>query len=1414
MQQSKKTPSLPTFIAILVSAGISLPTLWLLESSIKYPLYLIEISLIMTIYYALGNRAIKLTFCKRLGTLEHLNLTLEILLIVAPLMVVVWSAAGLQGSLAQLVMALLVTSFLPGYVLLRLTNLDMYLSKLELLVLSHVLSYIFSGFLFFAFLPIDRSIRPMVMSMTYLFLGISSVIKHSRRRAFIRRPSFSRPQDILPLSIIIAFYVIAMMFLYPNLVLRSGLDNAVHYANSIVLARTPEFYSYTPYIFFHLFQANFLGLSNNSFQNTGSAIAFLSLILPLSFYITAKEYIGRADPKLPIVATSLFLFSNVSWIYFIYLKAGFESVSQASLLALTADKTYWGTQYGVYGLWYIPQTVAFTAILILFFLLKRGDLPRAGYFGLFSTLIAATYLTHGWEAILPILFLALYAVISKRNSLRIGDSIKSSLLSFLIVSTFYIILSFINVRFSLSFSLLFPLLLLAVALALSLTMRSFKLRWRARINDHHLVEAVTIGLIFLYSIGFVAWIVLLNDISMSKIGLTFPWFFYSTMLGVTGLLAILALPYIVKEQRLRIEATPIVIFLVFLFIAGRLMPHIQSSVYQTIEVFYGEERFVHLIKIFASMIAPIPIVWFIARLKNFNSTTASSTKSKRSHRYHMPSLTKKLTTLLLISVMVSFGITSSFLIVEYWHITNYSRISDAELEAMEHLKSIFDKEETAWLITASDASFSASALSTPLERLESRQFLYSATSPEYSLYFLYRAPFLSHPYLYLHTRDAEFLEAYKGRYVTDHLLPNLPIVFENSESTIYNISKTAPPLPRSNTRLVIPFDDLVLSSKQLLYIYDLLSLSQINYTTFYDLDDKALAGEAIILPFDPPPGDIIHKTLQDNFEVLGQDWTLISGSWQVQEGELIGGGVKKNEEGMIISIISAQNFTAHFNTKVIKGSDHNYAGLVYSWRDNKNYRYVNVYFNPVDGYIYVMFREIIDGVVTTIPQFPGVRTPVKWAPSDEYNVTVVVNGDLNEVLINGVKYASTDLKNVRGRLGLRCYTHSVGEKVAFKNLVVDAAIRLNIRSYDEYMEYLTSGGNLIIFNTDRIGAFGENLLSISGRELKVTSLQGPNTHLKLPYEIQVPIVELKQGNAQVVGLYVSASGESTIYAVKQNVGKGQLTYVNVKPVLQSMSASESGTPLYPMIGELLEILDLNLTKFQSDDLSWRSIFRNVSLKGNVTIDSTSILIPPVNLTKVSVDYGNGQILVSNVTALDLSGYDHISLRVTDVDIKEGKGFYAVVSIGGIACLEPHGSNVALTLWTDAEEFDISSIKRITMEGLKKIYMRTPNISAVGSALFKELYFEALHTDGKDFNVTGYTKFNVLLSDAYTVSDDFSIQGSFERIPPLVSYNEWSTFNIVAPWGFMLLPLFLLILLVYWSRENLRDVVKPSKDEIE
>ena len=553
----------PTVSLVVVIATIfSLPTLWLVDSWIKYPLFILEIFAILTVYMSLDNRY-DINFNRAIYVNQFIFRRIflfDILLICFSSVLFLFNIVGINGGIIQLFLALLCTSILSGYALIRIFRINKYLSKLEVIVLSYLLSLTFSGLCTLSLLSLDQNIRGLIMPVLFGSLGLISILRAKNFREqndpdYKSRPkSLSRNIDMLPIFFCLAFYLVFFSFIYPNAGTMPGNDIARHYNFSLVLSRTPDLYGGGYYLLFHAFQASLHALSGlgETLATFQTSLVLLNVFLPLSVYIFARRYLAGIDTRISAISTIFYtILSNFSFIYFLQIKLLDNNSTEFITLAReVAEKAYNGIiNFSQPFHFFFPTSVSFIMLMFAFVLLRVRSMPRPVFIPLFSTIIFAMFFVHRVEAVVLVMLLAVFSIIFKaKNALRLDDALLASLIGFIFIialsaySAFFWTSDIVDPNKSTA-SILTVVIPIPIVGGAILWRRKVLPRIRFSIdflNNAKVYSILSISLVCVYLLGLLTWLAIqdFRTSSVFEVGVV-PWFIYPVLLGIVGLLMLL-----------------------------------------------------------------------------------------------------------------------------------------------------------------------------------------------------------------------------------------------------------------------------------------------------------------------------------------------------------------------------------------------------------------------------------------------------------------------------------------------------------------------------------------------------------------------------------------------------------------------------------------------------------------------------------------------------------------------------------------------------------------------------------------------------------------------------------------------------------------------------------------------------------
>jgi hypothetical protein len=276
--------------------------------------------------------------------------------------------------------------------------------------------------------------------------------------------------------------------------------------------------------------------------------------------------------------------------------------------------------------------------------------------------------------------------------------------------------------------------------------------------------------------------------------------------------------------------------------------------------------------------------------------------------------------------------------------------------------------------------------------------------------------------------------------------------------------------------------------------------------------------------------------------------------------------------------------------------------------------------------------------------------------------------------------------------------------------------------------------------------------------------------------------------------YFKSEQEPSMYAFKWKVGSGEITYINVYPVINAIEQGDNKSRLYGILGELFNPLDLSLEPFMYTSPPLWATFSYLRGSGSVDVNSSSVIFPlSVDFKRVEiVDSDGSSVGLVNVTKLALSDYNNVHLSASNMTFGDGKGFYSKLTFNGYVTITMESGARVLASTANGNTTEFGRIVTLTIEGNDPVilFMREPTIEVRGDAFFKELYSSETRTQGQDLKVHGTVRLSAYMSDVYSWASWLDVSGFLERNPPVLSYDEFSSLPQAALWGLVLLPSFL------------------------
>jgi hypothetical protein len=731
--------------------------------------------------------------------------------------------------------SILLTSFLPGYFLLRIMDKEGFVKGGASIVLSNLLS-LFVMFVagFFVLLsgkdpaslafPVTIGIELVLATAYYLATrkktGESAVVLNKYELA-----------TLLSVMSIIAIGSIAIaVFTMP--LMRSDMWTLYSYAVDFSKGFTVHgdfiipAYPYLLQIYLTmLFPLS--GLPSTITLQTLFAFSFLPV---LAFYSMVKKWFsGKNSGKIPVISAYLSILVGFTSLYTIYLGVAGESnwhtlsswpFSISYLQYFAVSKTY-GDGY-LFS--FVPYMVAWrwivglTILFMLLYLLRKNSCGVKTRYLLLSLLMALGYLGHIAEVSLFIILLFCYELfLHHKPDWKVGTSV---LMGLIIVLTFdflaprqMYVLSANMLTGKESLDLTYSLTVLLTVLTIVVEIAKNKATFRFFDVKHKISSFITKnwryigwGLLYLYFFCIVAWLIVQKNYNLYTYGsFTFvPFFVFPWRFGAVGLVAVFCivayLPEIIQSNKLSFFLLISVIGLT-LEQVGNYFPFPSSDI----------ERYYAITNIGLCIIAGYGIERSVSKRLNTSKkvSTRSSSSSSISQRVYTSvkrlSKRKILSRLLLFLLIIPGMLSTSLYFVDATYFNNGTYITDSELNAITYIKNSLTTNESVLTFSRESALDVRTFAGITVQDLYGysdnntvTQGLLATVNPYIITNILASS---NVRFVYVAPEDAALLNS--GNFTFNSFLKFFPKVFASSDVTVYEIPQLTPVFPNSTSSLGI-----------------------------------------------------------------------------------------------------------------------------------------------------------------------------------------------------------------------------------------------------------------------------------------------------------------------------------------------------------------------------------------------------------------------------------------------------------------------------------------------------------------------------------------------------------------------------------------------------------------------------------
>jgi hypothetical protein len=684
--------------------------------------------------------------------------------------------------------SLLLTSFLPGYFLLKILDRKNALETGIVIVLSYLLSLFITFLAGFSILLSSNSLSslelPLIIEMT-VFLSIAHYITHRKKtkNSLVTLNWLELGLILSLLAVIVAGSIILMV---RNLPLTSG-DMQNHYGTALNFLRGFAVYGgkmivYQGGYLFAVYLDGLFVLSGIPPALAEQGLYILSFMPFLAFYSSIKAWFGERfeesrTKRLPLIATSLSILLGFGGLYVLYLRFADPAFNIVQLLSSATSTTYDIGMRVLYlpdivaPLWNIGLPVFFT---LLYFLKKDSSSLKAIIIPL---LVALGYMGHTSEVIIFLIIAFIYSLFFRKSKdARIGPYLGLGLIVTAIMDFAAPVQMFVlsgvgtGLSFPFAISLILAVLTIVTELVKDKCTFLFSMNFRASLLET-LRRSWKYGkwvLIYIYIFFFVTWLAIENNFNLWTWGgynftpfFVFPWRF-----GAVGLLAIISIfiyfSEITRNRRLFFFLSLIPVGFALEQLANYYLPYYPAYRYATI-AFVG-----------ACIIAGYGIIRVTDKLQR------------------SPKL-KVIVSVLLGFLIISGMLTTALFYVNASYYSTNSKISQGELDALDYIRqNIMSNESVLTFTTESVNELENFAGLNVVQDAQRWSELLLSTSNPYIITDILSSSNIK--YIYVAQTDVKLLTSS----MLNSVVKYFPQVFKNDYATIYAVPPLTAPSPEAS----------------------------------------------------------------------------------------------------------------------------------------------------------------------------------------------------------------------------------------------------------------------------------------------------------------------------------------------------------------------------------------------------------------------------------------------------------------------------------------------------------------------------------------------------------------------------------------------------------------------------------------
>ncbi|MEM3674479.1 MAG: hypothetical protein QXG08_03275 [Candidatus Methanomethyliaceae archaeon] len=1276
-----------------------------------------------------------------------------------------------------------------GLSLLAIFGFKPNYSHIELLAIAYPISLAFLAVLgtltFFA----PLSVRGSIISIVIIFLTIVAFIIKRRKKQTDNKALHEITINNGTLTLITALIILTFIYvaLYPKITSLLGLDIIDNFMRALAFTKSSSVGDLYP--LFVVYQSSIIYAVKPSLETFQIIAITLNIFTILTFYAMASQYLKKYSNLAPAIATLIWgLFSGLGWLNFLENKI---LSPEASMLVLIgqADAFSYGDITWQRLFFYLSMEATLALAFAVLYFLKRNDIPTKKHAVLMLLLITPIPLMHEYATYFLLLTLFCFAIICK-NELR--TQLRSTGIALIFASFTYVLLSLLlnatGLKATPSVLTFFEYLISGPILIIpnyikNPSMQPIKFHEK-NVCWKTLVTTIMTILTIFYFACIILWFS--GDMpfvfsNLNSFGYV-PWFLYPVKLGLTGILVIISVLFLIKDSKyftkelLAMLASAILLIALSRLIATLQMQYaymftfnpnswLTETLRKTLLAF-REERMFEIFKIPLSIIASLTLGVFLA------------SKNKITNKKCF--IVGGIVSLILIS-----GISSTILSFTYYYEQiQANTLSPSEMDILQKMQSKVYANGKATIITPQTPTpyldfTGATAIVT--ESIAA----WSSKSPELPL-FVTRYSKTTPTYIYLHkTRDYQKLSEFFGNYL-EHLSNTAYTYLENQDVEIKVIDNWSIPTPQSSTALVIPYNAETMAiskpfSQEVYKKYATLALFFEEKMEFMNVYQKPITYNNVEVTNRTAIFNGLNSYIRINGTNTNFNKILIELEFRPLNTTINQVIISKFDCGQpsqksweiaqygkrLVFKISADGITeiVLLTTEILTQD------TKYNVRCEYDGKYMKIFINnnlaasrPFKGEIFKSDIDLLIGCELYN------NKPTAFA-----NMTLSYVRVLNDIPdeIEGQIFYAYDILSSAG-LNYTTILSIDNDLGNYKTLILpyDDIVMYEIINKLENNPDEINIKYIVILNTNGYGPFLNQFGKLTDQTFIAKSIAISNKHFSINSPFIVPIINFNN-NLEATAYYTNRISSSPMI-IKTIQNQTTIIYINVYPLI------EKNLLINPVISAILmEEMGNYIERYDEKGVTkWFTepslLFTQFQANGTINIQSEAINLINIQGNQTSY-YINGKI---------------ISIECRDLITECGYGFYSVITAHNPTITTQSNSNTT-----------------ININGNVTFLVKQPKIKVNGSIRFKDFYIlhpPTIYANGRAASLSGNITLEICTSDKYSIALPYSFDSpiTVRYDKPLMEFDEILSFlKLITPLIIVLILLSTFYLLAQQHRQG-------------